>query len=66
MVVYKCDRCGKDIDIGLTASDGEKYSSSDIRFHKNLGFSYTKHYLLCETCTNIFEDFMDGCEVVAP
>lgn len=62
MIVYRCDRCGKDIDIGLTAFDGEEYSSLDIRFHKCRGFNYTKHYLLCETCTSIFENFMKDHE----
>lgn len=31
MIVYRCDRCKKDIDLGVSAFDGEECLSMDIK-----------------------------------
>lgn len=64
MIVYRCDRCKKDIDLSMITYDGEEYLSMDIETHNHRGFNSPKHYLLCETCTSIFENFMKDYEGV--
>lgn len=61
MIVYRCDRCGRDMVL-----DGERWLSLDIEPRNNRCFSGIKHYLLCEECSKRFENFMNGLEVVAP
>lgn len=47
MIIYKCDRCKKEIH-----SDTQKYDIySDERIH------------LCPKCTEAFEKFLDGEEI---
>ena len=62
MIVYRCDRCKRDIDLGVSAFDGEEYLSLDVEPHSCRGFNSLKHYLLCEKCKKSFENFMDGLE----
>ena len=62
MIVYRCDRCKRDIDLGVSAFDGEEYLSLDIEPRNCRGFNSPKHYLLCEKCKKSFENFMDGLE----
>ena len=62
MIVYRCDRCKKDIDLGVSAFDEEEYLSLDVEPHNCRGFNSLKHYLLCEKCKKSFENFMDGLE----
>lgn len=67
MIVYRCDRCKKDIDFGSNVFDGEEYLSLNTELYNCPGvINRTKSYLLCEKCKQSFEDFMDGLEVVAP
>ena len=66
MIVYRCDRCKRDIDLGVCAFDGEECLSLEVEPHIRRGFNSSKHYLLCEKCRKNFEDFMNGLEVVAP
>lgn len=65
MIVYKCDRCKKEIDFGLAAFTGKGCLRLEVDPYNCYGFKTTK-YLLCEKCKKSFEDFMNGCEVVAP
>ena len=62
MIVYRCDRCKRDINLGVSAFDGEEYLSFDIEPHNRRGFNSLKHYLLCEKCKKSFENFMNGLE----
>ena len=64
MIVYRCDRCKKDIALGLTTFDGEECLSLEVESHNCRGFNQTKHCLLCETCASIFENFMKDYEGV--
>ena len=66
MIVYRCDRCKKDIDFGTSAFDGEEclnLSTEPYNYHGVI--NRTKSYLLCKKCKQSFEDFMNGLEVVA-
>ena len=62
MIIYRCDRCKRDIDFGVSAFDGEECLSLDIKPHNRYGFNTTKNYLLCEKCKKSFENFMNGLE----
>lgn len=62
MIVYRCDRCKKDIDLGVRAFDGEECLALDTKPYNYRGFNQAKHYLLCETCASIFENFMKDYE----
>ena len=62
MIVYRCDRCKRDIDLGVSAFDGEECLSLDIEPRNCRGFNSPKHYLLCEKCKKSFENFMNGLE----
>lgn len=62
MIVYRCDRCKRDIDFGVSVFDGEEYLSLDIEPHNCRGFNSYKHYLLCEKCKKSFENFINGLE----
>ena len=62
MIVYRCDRCKKDIDLGVSAFDGEECLSLEVEPHNYCGVNQAKHYLLCETCASIFENFMKDYE----
>ena len=64
MIVYRCDRCKRDIDRGVCAFDGEECLGLDVESHNCRGFNQAKHYLLCETCASIFENFMKDYEGV--
>lgn len=64
MIVYRCDRCKKDIDLGVSAFDGEECLALDIKPYNYRGFNSSKHYMLCETCASIFENFMKDYEEV--
>lgn len=64
MIVYRCDRCKKDIAFGLTTFDGEECLSLEVESHNCRSFNQAKHYLLCETCASIFENFMNDYEGV--
>ena len=64
MIVYRCDRCKRDIDTGVCAFDGEECLSLEVESHNCRGFNKAKHYLLCETCASIFENFMKDYEGV--
>lgn len=66
MIVYRCDRCKRDIDLGVSAFDGEECLALDTKPYNRPGFSSSKHYMLCKDCMKKFEDFMNGLEVVAP
>ena len=66
MIVYRCDRCKRDIDPGMCVFDGEECLSLEVESHNCRGFNQAKHYLLCEKCKKRFEDFMNCMEVVAP
>ena len=67
MIIYRCDRCKRDIDFGSNAFDGEECLNLSTELYNCLGvINRTKSYLLCDKCKKSFEDFMDGCEVVAP
>ena len=66
MIVYRCDRCKRDIDLGVSAFDGEECLALDIKPYNCRGFNSSKHYMLCKDCMKKFEDFMSGLEVVAP
>ena len=66
MIVYRCDRCKRDIDPGMCVFDGEECLSLEVESHNCRGFNQAKHYLLCEKCKQSFEDFMNCMEVVAP
>lgn len=66
MIVYRCDRCKKDIDLGISAFDGEECLTLDTKPYNYRGFNSSKHYMLCKDCVKNFEDFMNGLEVVAP
>ena len=66
MIVYRCDRCKRDIDLGVSAFDGEECLALDTKPYNCRGFSSSKHYMLCKDCMKEFEDFMNGLEVVAP
>lgn len=65
MIVYRCDRCKKDIDFGSSIFGGKGCLRLNIDPYNCRGFDTTK-YLLCEKCKKSFEDFMNGLEVVAP
>lgn len=62
MIVYRCDRCKRDIDLGVRAFDGEECLALDTKPYNCRGSSQAKHYLLCETCASIFENFMKDYE----
>ena len=64
MIVYRCDRCKKDIALGLTTFDGEECLSLEVESHSCRGINKAKHYLLCKTCASIFENFMKDYEGV--
>ena len=64
MIVYRCDRCKKDIASGLNTFDREECLSLEVESHNCRGFNKAKHYLLCETCASIFENFMKDYEGV--
>ena len=67
MIVYKCNRCKKDIDFGSNALDGEECLNLSTELYNCPGvINRTKSYLLCDKCKKSFEDFMDSLEVVAP
>ena len=67
MIIYRCDRCKKDIDPGMYIFDGEEYLNLSTELYNCPGvINRTKNYLLCVKCKKSFEDFMDGLEVVAP
>ena len=59
MIVYRCDRCKRDIDLGVSAFDGEECLALDTKPYNCHGFSSSKD------CMKEFEDFMNGLEVVA-
>ena len=65
MIVYRCDRCKRDINFGVPSFDREECLSLEVESHNCRGFNQAKHYLLCEKCKKSFEDFMNGCEVAA-
>lgn len=63
MIVYRCDRCKKDIDFGsISTFSGEEYLELKVKSYNRYGFNTTKNYLLCEKCKKSFENFMDGLE----
>lgn len=62
MIVYRCDRCKKDIDLGVSAFDGEECLALDTKPYNHPRGNSSKHYLLCETCASIFENFMKDYE----
>ena len=64
MIVYRCDRCKRDIDPGSNVFDGEECLSLEVESHSCRGFNKAKHYLLCKTCASIFENFMKDYEGV--
>lgn len=64
MIVYRCDRCKRDIDLGVRAFDGEECLALDIKPYNHPRVNSSKHYLLCETCASIFENFMKDYEEV--
>ena len=67
MIIYRCDRCKKDIDFGSSAFDGEECLNLSTELCNCPGvINKTKSYLLCVKCKKSFEDFIDGLEVVAP
>ena len=67
MIIYRCDRCKKDIDFGSSTFDGEEYLNLSTELYNCPGvINKTKSYLLCVKCKKSFEDFMNGLEVVAP
>ena len=67
MIIYRCDRCKKDIDFGSSVFDGEECLNLSTELCNCPGvINKTKSYLLCVKCKKSFEDFMNGCEVVAP
>lgn len=66
MIVYRCDRCKKDIDLGVSTFDGEECLVLDTKPYNYRGVNSFKYYILCKDCMKKFEDFMDGLEVVAP
>ena len=66
MIVYRCDRCKRDIDPGSNVFDGEECLSLEVESHSCRGFNKAKHYLLCKDCLKKFKDFMNGLEVAAP
>ena len=66
MIVYRCDRCKRDIDLGVSAFDGEECLAFYTEPYNCREFNSSKHYMLCKDCMKKFEDFMDGLEVVAP
>lgn len=61
MIVYRCDRCKKDIDFRSTFS-GEECLKLKAEPYNRYGFNTTKNYLLCEKCKKSFENFMNGLE----
>ncbi len=66
MIVYRCDRCKKDIDLGVSAFDGEECLALDIKPYNYPSFNPSRHYMLCKNCSKEFKDFMNGLEVVMP
>ena len=48
MIVYRCDRCKRDIDPGSNVFDGEECLSLEVESHSCRGFNKAKHYLLCK------------------
>ena len=67
MIIYRCDRCKRDIDFASNAFDGEECLNLSTELYNCPGvINKTKSYLLCVKCKKSFEDFMDGLEVVAP
>lgn len=58
MIVYRCDRCKKDIDFENPFSK-EVCLKLEAKPYSCYGFNITKHYLLCEKCRESFENFMD-------
>ena len=44
--------------------DREECLSLEVESHNCRGFNQAKHYLLCETCASIFENFMKDYEGV--
>ena len=65
MIIYRCDRCKRDIDPGMYIFDGEEYLGLETKPYNYCGFGYSKHYILCKDCLKKFKDFMNGLEVVA-
>ena len=67
MIIYRCDRCKRDIDFDSSAFSGEECLNLSTELYNCSGvINRTKSYLLCDKCKKSFEDFMDGLEVVAP
>lgn len=66
MIVYRCDRCKRDIDPGMCIFDGEEYLGLETKPYNYRGFGYSKNYILCKDCLKKFKDFMNGMEVAAP
>ena len=67
MIIYRCDRCKKDIDFGSNVFNGEEYLNLSVELCNCPGvIDRTKNYLLCVKCKKSFEDFMNGLEAVAP
>ena len=66
MIIYRCDRCKRDIDLGVSAFDGEEYLALDTEPYNCRGFNSSKRYMLCKDCMKEFEDFMNSMEVAAP
>ena len=67
MIIYRCDRCKKDIDFSSNVFDGEECLNLNTELYNCPGvINRTKSYLLYDKCKKSFEDFMNGCEVVAP
>ena len=64
MIIYRCDRCKRDIDPGMYIFDGEEYLSLETKPYDYRGWS--KNYILCKDCLKKFKDFINGCEVVMP
>ena len=63
MIVYRCDRCKRDIDLGVSAFDGEEYLALDTKPYNYHEFNSSKHYMFCKDCMKEFEDFMNSMEV---
>ena len=48
MIIYRCDRCKRDIDPGMYIFDGEEYLSLETKPYDYRGWS--KNYILCKDC----------------
>lgn len=64
MVVYKCDRCKKEIE-GIVDNTAEDYIS--ISFKEENRYNFRQVYndiILCDCCGDKFKRFLRGAEVV--